>query len=379
MLSLYNINMGKQTGGVTLKPNYNSESAFNYFLNNSIIDVLPGTIKSASGVIFSCKLNDSIVSPYIVSRRSDFGKDVREIIIKLVAVDSVESATKKTWSGESFSPIQKYIENKSSFNKEISIQKEVFEKTIADPACPAIMYSDIKNKNDAIAFLSINNFSTATKDTTNIIGDFKKHILDNTIPLLGIIGMEIADGYITLRNLYESKIDEETIRRFENMARLRILDMTIKTGYNQNDFNVDNVLINPHAIGYYVDIPGHVIIIDFGLALPITSEQNNILTDLSNEKNYIEALTFIGNLTPQLTFISIYGWLYFRYDKYKNKAKKQATKVEQDRLNDVKESEIQAPISLRSSMDGKIQILSKKKVKKRGGYSSRRSRRSMSR
>ena len=370
--------MGKQTGGVTLKPNYNSKSAFNYFFSNSIIDVLPGTIKSASGVIFSCKLNDDIVSPYIASRRSSFGKDVREIIIKLVAVNSVESVSKKTWSGESFAPTQKYVENESEFTKEIAIQKEVFEKTIADPACPAVIYSDIKNKNDAIAFLSINDYSTSSRDTTNIIVDFKKNILDNTIPFLGIIGMEIADGYITLRKLYESKIDEETIRRFENMARLRILDMTMKTGYNQNDFNVDNVLINPDAIGYYVDTPGHVLIIDFGLALPITSEQNKTLTDLSNEKNYIEALTFIGNLTPQLTFISIYGWLYFRYDKYKNKAKKQASKVEQDQLNYLKESEIQAPVSLRSSIVGKIQILSKKKVKKRNGHSSRHSRRSTS-
>jgi hypothetical protein len=71
--------------------------------------------------------------------------------------------------------------------------------------------------------------------------------------------------------------------------------------------------------------------------------------------------------------------LYFRYDKYKNKAKKQATKVEQDQLNDVKESEIQAPVLLRSSIVGKIQLLSKKKgVKKRHGHNSRHSRRSTS-
>ena len=71
----------------------------------------------------------------------------------------------------------------------------------------------------------------------SMLDDFIKNIIDGIIPFLGILGMEMANGYHTLKNIYSDPvIDERTIKQYENMARLRILDMVIKTGYSQNDY-----------------------------------------------------------------------------------------------------------------------------------------------
>lgn len=81
--------------------------------------------------------------------------------------------------------------------------------------------------------------------------------------------MEIADDY---KPFADFLIYRYNYVKFENMAKLQILNMALNTGYYQNDLHLNNILVNPKYTGMYQDIPGKVIIIDFGLAIKTESQ-----------------------------------------------------------------------------------------------------------
>lgn len=318
---------------ITDKEINSSPERFNYFLNNSTITIIPGTIKSASGVIFISTLNSGISSPYTLFRSQNNSEikrrkiGIEQMIIKLVAVGNYEGS-QQTWAGTSF-PNNKNIEKEENFRKENDIQTEIFNKTKEklDPVCPEIFYYSIeKDKDAAIHFLNnMKELANNEETAISMLDDFIKNIIDGIIPFLGILGMEMANGYHTLKNIYSDPLlDEKTIKQYENMARLRILDMVIKSGYSQNDYLGDNILVNPNITGYYKDengndIQGHILIIDFGYASKMPDEELEKMKTFIKLNQYENALCVFEDL-PRLGYKSFYGWLYFKYNNVKKRS-----------------------------------------------------------
>jgi hypothetical protein len=326
--------MKKQKGGIIIKHGKSSKEAFHNFVDNSTLVILPGTIKSASGVLFICTLNDKATSYYTPLRRHD--SSIKKIIIKLVAVNNAEIT--KTWRCNNN---EKYVEKPSSFQNEIDIQNEIFEitKVNRDPICPALVHSEIiTSLVESIKF--IETLKTLSDSITiPILDEFIVNIKNQTIPSIGIIGMEMAEGYRSLGEFYlEEPRDDDAIRRFEHMARLRILETAVKTGYCENDFNRSNVLVNPNVSGYYADLPGHVLIIDYGFASKIEEDKLKEITEFLAKNDYVSALGVFQHLKrtdgAMLNYFSIYGWLYFRYNMLTKKqiSEKQLIAMK-DRLN----------------------------------------------
>jgi len=308
----------KTKGGLNIKNDLSQEEAIINFIQNSSITIIPGTTKSGSGAIFICNLNSGYDSPYESLRYSSDGSSVDQIAIKLVATGEYSGK----WKGDYFTN-EKNIESEDAFFNEQSIQKTIFNKTKSqfDPVCPAIIYySVIKSQSSAVSFLdTLLSRIGSDENAANMLTDFKNGIETEKIPWLGVLGMEMASGYRTLKQIHaDASIDKNAMKIYENMARLRILEMAEKTGYSQNDFHRENVLINTDMKGYFKGLSGHVLIIDFGFASLIPDKPFGEIMDNINKNNLVGALSvFEGLRRPDgapLNYYSLYGWLYFRYN-----------------------------------------------------------------
>jgi len=155
-----------------------------------------------------------------------------------------------------------------------------------------------------------------------ILGGIIKQINSGSIPHLGILGMEIADDYETFYDLYHNGITSDAdIRIYENMIRLKIIDLALKTGYSQGDFHTGNVLVNPsyRCSGYYNGISGNALIIDFGYANKIPLEKLQQIKRLVSENKYVEALKIFYTLKRSDNLLltdypELYGWVSYDYD-----------------------------------------------------------------
>lgn len=313
-----------QKGGVeTVDPNIDKKTAFDTFIKNSDITILP--VRTGSGFIFVSTLKPDANSVYKNIRKSLSSEKVNKIIVKLVAVSPDHHGRKKTWTsiiGE------KDIEKISGFINECEIQREVFERTKEgnnDPICPAILYSSLiedSAESNKLLQQMADVVSEENTHTINILKDIQDAITNKTTPYLGVLVMEMADGYKSLTEMY-SQSEVDTLVRLENMARLRILQMAAYTGYSIQDFNTGNILCNPNATGYYKDIPGHVIIIDFGNAEKLDDDKLLEIREFMNSGNYVAALTVFKDLVrkdgARLDYFAIHGWLYYRFDKKSGK------------------------------------------------------------
>jgi len=320
-----------QKGGVLIKTN--PEEAINFFIENcSKINWLRETANSASGVIFECILKEGVVSPYEMIRSTNFKSPVKKILIKIVGIrsevrgeydDDVWTVPFKTVSP----PLAvKNLEKEETFTKEINVQTDIFLKTISylNPLCPAPIYASIKkDKANAIEFMSKLKipdehglFSNATNRLITVIIE---KITDGSIPYLGVLGMEIADGYETFFDFYSRGSMRDNIRTYENMIRLKNLELALKTGYSQGDFHTGNMLVNPSVTGYYSGIPGNALIIDFGYANKIPSEKLQEIKQLVSENKFAEALKIFNTLVrsdnlPLSENPEVYGWLSYNFD-----------------------------------------------------------------
>jgi hypothetical protein len=326
----------KQKGGVIIV-NKDAEKSINFFIENcKSINWLEATGYSASGVIFECNLNDDVESPYEMIRSNDFKSPVKTIIIKLVGIDSEvidpksEHAENKKWDIHELPSkmfVSKKLEQEESFKNEINIQTDIFLNTVEylNPLCPAPIYASIeKDKIKAQEFID-KMIVHATGWSINALRGISKN-LQSSIPYLGILGMEIAEGYKSFyKILYHSGMKKEKIRNYENMLRLKIIDLALKTGYSQGDFHSGNLLVNPSIFtGYYNGIIGNVIIIDFGYASKIPRDTLQMIKELVSENKYVEALKLFYTLQRsdglQLNeFPSYYGWLSYDYDNLTGK------------------------------------------------------------
>ncbi len=331
-----------QKGGVLIKTN--PEEAINFFIENcSKINWLRETANSASGVIFECILKEGVVSPYEMIRSTDFKSPVKKILIKFVGIRSEVPSEYDDYEWvvpfKTVSPplAVKNLEKEETFEREINIQTDIFLKTISylNPLCPAPIYASIKkDKANAIEFMSKlkipdahtrdSEFKSYSNATNRLITEIIKKITDGSIPYLGILGMEIADGYETFYDLYSRDSMRDNIRTYENMIRLKNLELALKTGYSQGDFHTGNMLVNPSVSGYYSGITGNAMIIDFGYANKIPSEKLQEIKQLVSENKFAEALKIFNTLVrsdnrPLGENPEVYGWLSYNYDNKENK------------------------------------------------------------
>lgn len=313
-----------QKGGLIIKTN--PEKAINFFIENcEKVTWLKLTWNAASGIIFDCTLKDGVESPYEMIRSNNFKSPVKKILIKLVGIrDEYEDVPK--WPGIEPLISRKNIEQEETFKNEINMQTEIFLNSInyLNPLCPAPIYASIKKDNvNAIEFL--NKMKTKSEIYAKLIlGRIIEQINSGSIPHLGILGMEIVDDYETFYDLYHNGITSDAdIRTYENMIRLKIIDLALKTGYSQGDFHTGNVLVNQSCSGYYNGISGNALIIDFGYANKIPREKLQQIKQLVSENKYVEALKIFYTLSrsdnlPLSDYPKLYGWV--SYYKYDNKA-----------------------------------------------------------
>jgi len=330
-------------GGLYIKKGYTVDRAFDFFIQNSTISYLA---RGSFGIIFKCKLNDGVESPYENLRTLYKHKEVRTIIIKFsllhyeknhFEVNSGNNDYEKS-IGVIKSEIDNLVEtlniinnndNKKrinnrirllerklntlkntelelssvpidSFENEVKIQTEIFNKTVdhLDPICPSIIYSDYFNRNsdkksmkkiDDIFFAiykKLNTDNNHLKICSMMYKYYYEYLNKNDKTSFGLIGMEMMDDYVTLHKLENDK----NVSRYDHIAQLRLIELAVKTGYSHNDFHQSNILVNQNAVGYYGDKTGHVLLIDFGYTKKIPDDILDYIKKAYNQNNFYRIL-----------------------------------------------------------------------------------------
>ena len=235
------------------------------------------------GIILEAKITDEKYSNYFNYSYNNYGTKIHSILIKLVVLKKNEN--NEFWKCQERNKKKDYISN---FKKEALIQNKIFIDTskYLEPICPAIVHYDILGKNSSLDFLNIINKNKNTNtNLKNILNDMTKLYNSNSDDYLGLIAMEIADGY---EPLHKYKYNDN-FELYKSMAKLQLFKM-FKCSYFHNDFHLGNILFNPSYQGMYNNIPGKALIIDFGFSAGITNEIAKSLIDndqIQETFNYI--------------------------------------------------------------------------------------------
>ena len=309
---------------------------------------------------------------------------------------------------------------KQNFIDEINIQTEIFLKTITylDPLCPGVVYGNvIDDMIDSIKFIGeLRHGSTSTTNevltelqkvfgylyelcnnkeaTRKIIRDsinsikgtksdaeltqedlnnlnlvyYMAQILINESSKfnigLGIIAMEFVDHrYITFGKLYHDILRngsyKDEVLNYENMARLKLIDLALQTGYSQCDFHPNNIMIAPTLAGYYQGYEGRVMLIDFGYAKKIPPEQLAEIKDSYKNQDYMNCIKIIfdlgrmdGSKNIFVDYLYLFGWIPNLYDIVKNKPNENT----QEMLNTLNKKIDSLIIAQEQAIDNRIKI-----------------------
>jgi hypothetical protein len=326
-------------GGLLIKPKYTEESAFNYFISNSKISVFDS---GSSGIIFKCVINNVNNSPYKMIRTGYYSNNVSTILIKLCLIKNDNKDyynfkfNLKNENLNDFDTDIKNVATEKEFIKEVEVQRDIYNKTkeFNNPICPCIIYSNhLKTKSkDDIELL---------KNIINRLNSYNKMIINKNVLnvyendekiTIGLIGMEIAEGYqplcIVLDEIdYKMKNPKNDLlnlshlkQKYECMAKLKYIEMAVKTGYSHNDFHDCNFLINKKDKVLF-DIRGNIMILDFGDALKIDKNIMEKINNLYKNNNFTEILNELYRIDdvrnfPQMN-LSQYNWL-IKLEKYTN-------------------------------------------------------------
>ena len=238
------------------------ENYFKYIFNNNIITIEPLGNEGAFGSIFVLKFNDNYLRSI---KGSDFAirdynsRPCKRMLIKLSYINPTLRGSDETNIGD------KLAVSTDAFNYEIHIQRHVFKKTNShlQPITPLIYYQSIHDSEKTNYYLDLiyqNSSQAGRVKIQNIQQIFTQYPGLN----LGMIIMEMRDGYVTVEDLEK-----------QNPAIINSLDFLAMTGEVLNrlhhicqvthgDFHKGNILINTTEAGYYTPLLGNILIIDWG-------------------------------------------------------------------------------------------------------------------
>jgi hypothetical protein len=319
-------------GGLYINDKYTSDSAFMHFINNSEISLFSS---GGFGIIFKCDLYDNIESPYENLRTIYKEKPVRSIIIKF----SLLHYGKEHFSLGKFNSVS--VDN---FENEVKIQNEIFNETVnnLDPICPSIIYTNYLHRGEKkeiinekfIGILDLINSKIKQIESKMNKNDYK--LLSSIFKILyiklkkynttsfGMIGMEMMDDYKTLYYINNDS--------YENISKLRLIELAVKTGYSHNDYHKGNILVNDSVKGYYGDTPGNVLLIDFGYCKKIPEDILELINEYYKNNNFTGILDIfyneeiLSNKFPNedsvfhfKNFPDLYSWIHVMNDKDEKK------------------------------------------------------------
>lgn len=251
---------------------------------------------------------ESTSSPYL-SVRGGIEKEINKIIIKVCAINTEPFKITSRINGHNstFSTV-----HEKNFEREIEIQTEVFFRTCEylDPICPSILYTEVKDspydyKAKQRVETRLSQLLPKSNKTAQI---YLKNIIDlldeGRLSMYGMICMEYAEGYETLVKLKTHRPDKT--EKLRDIARHKLIEMSLKTQYTHSDFHENNILCNPET--------EEVLLIDFGLANKMSHEEWITLRYEYEEKQYFDALESIFYIDRRDLFVlrhdlDSYGWL----------------------------------------------------------------------
>jgi serine/threonine protein kinase len=251
---------------------------------------------------------ESTTSPYL-SVRGGIERKINKIIIKVCAINKepFKITSRVNGHNSTFSTV-----HEKNFEREIEIHTEVFFRTCEylDPICPSILHTEVKDSPyDYQTKKRVDTRLSQLLPKSNEIAQiYLKHIIDllhqGRLSMYGIICMEYAEGYETLAKLKTLRPDKT--EKLRDIARHKLIEMSLKTQYTHSDFHENNILCNPDT--------EEVLLIDFGLANKMLDEQWKTLRDEYKEKRYFDALESIFYIDRRDLFVlrhdlDSYGWL----------------------------------------------------------------------
>jgi serine/threonine protein kinase len=125
---------------------------------------------------------------------------------------------------------------------------------------------------------------------------------------LGFIAMELADGYTTLKTFAETP----NYKTYQNYARCEIIMLAMEQKLLHCDFHNENILINPNYEGYFYDMTGKAMLIDFGIVKYITDTEQEEIRQLILENKYIETINLIYEKSIPTALTMYPGYIWFK-------------------------------------------------------------------
>lgn len=319
---------------------YNYNNYFDNYIKNSQLKILSDS--SAYSIVFTADFltnKRSVDTPYYSMRSQTFGQPVKKIIVKLCAINlgkkargNFEYKLEKYYEDEdikdeedeqefdeladaemhfktnpgtiidpfpNISLITKHTMSVEGFQTEVSaqIKTSLLTCNYLESICPFPIYSKINNKYDSLLFLNtlLSKANPSNKlDVKTIINSFISKINEGIIDGIGVIAMEIAEGFM---DLYEYHLDPN-FELYKNIARYQLLQLAINTGYTTADFHMKNIMLNPSYSKLDIAIPSYFkdqrafsTLIDFGWSRPIGNEKLAIIKQQFVNKDFKSALT----------------------------------------------------------------------------------------
>jgi hypothetical protein len=312
--------MNIQIGGLTIdRP---AKEAFNFFIANSTFEYFNA---GSYGFIIEATLHNTI-SPYKSFNSANFENLVDTLLIKFVGITENPDEVDSEWTF--IDPNDKTICNKTTFIDEVNIQTEIYLKTIdyLEPICPAPVYAEVITNMDSQTLVTeLIDSLDPDSELFEYLGNLLVALTTSAVPLLGIIGMEIAPNFRSLDE-YESfpvghplYVTTPRLRLYENMARFQLLKMAVLTGYIHNDNHIANLLLNITYNNNYTGILGKILIIDFGFASKLTAQEIEDIKENIRNNSYVHALSLLydNRERPDGLILSeyedLYGWLSLEY------------------------------------------------------------------
>ena len=267
-------------GGRIVIANEKYTHPLNAYIENSIISVL--SYESVYGIILKLEyLGKREDCPYLSIDENQM-KPLTQIILKLAIIYKYEDEPlPRLKVGEEI--VHKATMSRNSFYAEIRRQFKLVKDTIQlyEPICPTIIFWDIQRLpkettkktifGKAVAKLTHTLFdSIRDRINTQPAGDYTDDSLMNIMRWMdsikfevkvGILAMEMMDGYDTLHSIISSNpMQEKTYISYAIYELIRLGSL----GYVHGDSHMGNILIHPTVPYFGKEYAGRAMLIDFG-------------------------------------------------------------------------------------------------------------------